>query len=179
MRTQLLISLFFLITLNLFGQEKHKPLFDKSAHKHEQKFRLAGFIGHTLIKSKGANSHLFIPSWGFDLEYWLSKQWGIGLHNDLEIESFIIRNQEKAEIERINPLVISLDGLYHMNNGLVFSAGPGVELEHGESFYLFRLGIEWEKEIGHEVDIAPTLFYDHRFDGFSTWTVALGIGKRF
>lgn len=181
MKSQIMIALLLGIALNLAGQvDAKRHLHEHShEHQHDKKFRVAGFIAHTLIKSEGSNSHLFIPSWGFDLDYWLTDKWGIGLHNDLEIETFIIVKPSGEEIERVNPLVLTLDGLYHLHNDLVFSAGPGVELTHGEPYYLFRLGVEWEKGIGNGVDISPTLFYDYRFDGFSTFTVGLGVGKSF
>lgn len=150
---------------------------DKSSS--EPSIRIAALIGHTLIRSEGTNSHLFIPSWGLDIEYWFNHSWGIGLHNDIEIESFIIRDSEQEEIERVNPLVFTLDLLYRFHNGLVLSVGPGAEYESGESFYLARLGLEYEYEIGNGYDISPCVFYDQRLDGFATYTIALGLGKRF
>lgn len=142
-------------------------------------FRVSVLIGHTLIKSEGADSYLFVPSWGLDLEYWFGHTWGVGLHNDIEIESFIIRNSDEEEIERVNPLVFTLDLLYRFHNGVVLSVGPGAEYESGESFYLARFGVEYEYEIGNGYDISPSVFYDQRLDGFATYTIALGVGKRF
>ena len=169
--------LFIFILLTVFSQLKSQHV-----HPHEDShkgIRMAVLIGHTMIKSEGSDEHLFIPSWGLDIEYWFSKRIGIGLHNDIEIESFIIVNKGEEEIERINPLVITLDALYHFNNGLVLSGGPGVEISEGESYYLMRIGAEVEIPIGKGFDLAPTLFFDQRFDGFSTWTFALGVGKHF
>lgn len=183
MKHYLIIGLLSFSALSLFGQEvketDHYAHQHVHEHNHNKKFRLAGFIGHTLIKSEGIDKHIFIPSWGFDIDYWFTENIGIGLHNDIEIESFIYVRPDGEEIERINPLVLTLDGLYHVHNGLVFSAGPGVEIAHKEIFYLFRVGVEWEKEVGKYVDISPAIFYDRRFDGFSTFTIALGVGKRF
>lgn len=148
-------------------------------YSNESSFRIAALIGHTLIKSEGSNSHLFIPSWGLDVEYWFSHTWGIGLHNDIEIESFIIKSTEREEIERVNPLVLTIDALYRFQNNIVLSFGPGTEMAHGESYYLMRIGLEYEKSIGDGFDICPAIFYDQRIDGFATYTIALGIGKHF
>lgn len=158
--------------------EVHMSTNDESFHGHIRGFRFAALIGHTLIKSEGSNSHLFIPSWGLDIEYWMNHSWGIGLHNDVEIETYVIRQSEQEDIERINPLVITLDMLYRFDNDLVLSMGPGIEYQHKESYYLVRLGLEYEKEIGGGYDISPAVFYDQRLDGFATYTVALGVGKR-
>lgn len=148
-------------------------------HDHKNHFRVAVLIGHTLIRSEGTNSHLFIPSWGLDLEYWHTNRWGIGFHNDIEIETFIIKKTDAEEIERINPIVITLDLLHRFDNGVVLSFGPGVEYEHGDSYYLARFGVEYEKPIGNGFDISPSFFYDQRLDGFATYTLALGVGKHF
>jgi hypothetical protein len=105
MRSKLIAVLFLLITFHLHGQENHAQEQD---HHHFKNVRIAGFIGHTLIKSEGSDNHIFIPSWGFDLDYWFSNHWGIGLHNDIEIESFIYIRPNGEEIERVNPLVLTL-----------------------------------------------------------------------
>jgi len=84
-------------------KKKAKIEHHQSEHPH---FRAALLIGHTLIKSAGTDSHLFIPSWGLDLEYWMNETWGIGMHNDIEIESFIIKRTNEEEIERVNHLFL-------------------------------------------------------------------------
>ena len=166
-----------ILPLSGFSQHDHST---KSIHSHSNShYRVAVLIGHTLIKAEGTDQHIFIPSWGLDLEYWINHKWGIGLHNDIEIESFVVINQDNEEIERVNPLVLTLDGLWHFNNGLILTAGPGLEIANGHTYSLIRFGVEYEKDIGGGFDIAPTFFYDHRFDGFSTWSLALGVGKRF
>lgn len=186
---QILILISFLYSFSLLSQDHgeinkhHEDEKDKhhhtTNHDHSNTIRIAGLIGHTLIKSEGSDSHIFVPSWGLDIEYWFTGKWGVGLHNDLEIESFIVKTEHGEEIERVNPIVLTVDALYHIGNGIIISAGPGVELETGKSFYLLRVGIEYEKEIGNGIDLCPAFFHDQRFDGFSTWTIALGIGKRF
>jgi hypothetical protein len=140
-------------------------------------FRIVGIIGHTLVNNEGLDN-VFVPSWGLDVEYWFNKRWGIGLHNDVEIETFVIRNAENDEIERVNPLVLTLDALYQFGNGFVITLGPGVELEKDESYYLFRFGIEYEKDISPSFYLLPNLFLDQRFDGYNTWNIGLGIGLR-
>ena len=145
-------------------------------------FRVALLIGHTLIPEKHANENFFIPSWGLDVEYWFSSEFGLGLHNDLEIETFVIISDDGDgdELERITPLVITFDLLYKPYKGLVLQLGPGFEIEKEESFTLFRMGLEYEFEIDHHWDISPTIFYDSRFEGgYHTWSIALGVGRRF
>lgn len=176
MKHSLLSLLLVLFTHILFAQH-HLPKENKEAHGG---FRVAALIGHTLVPTESADAQVFIPSWGIDVEYWFSSQWGVGLHNDIEIESFIILGPEGEEIERVNPLVITLDALYRPWKGLVLLAGPGIELERDNNFELFRLGAEYEIPIGNHFDLAPSLFFDQRLgDGYYTWNFALGVGKTF
>ena len=100
------------------------------------------------------------------------------MHNDIEIENFVVVRNNEEQIERANPLVFTLDALYHLGNGFVISIGPGVEIEKNESFLLARLGLEYEYDIGEKLYIFPTLFYDRRFDGFSTTTIGFGLGYK-
>ncbi len=146
-------------------------------HYDGRGFRIAGVIGHTLINTEGIDN-VFVPSWGLDVEYWFNHKWGLGLHNDVEIETFIIRNSNNEEIERVNPLVLTIDALYKFSGGFVVTLGPGVELEKDESFYLIRVGIEYEKDINDSFYIIPNLFLDQRFDGFNTWNIGLGVGLK-
>ena len=140
-------------------------------------YRIAGIIGHTLIKTQGVDK-VFVPSWGLDIEYWFNHKWGLGLHNDIEIETFIILDEDDMEIERVNPLVLTLDALYQFGGGFVVTIGPGIEIEKEASFYLMRLGIEYEKDITDRFYLLPNLFLDQRFDGYNTWNIGLGVGFR-
>ncbi|PTX59764.1 hypothetical protein C8N46_10874 [Kordia periserrulae] len=167
-----MLLLFIGIATQLHAQHQHEVT---EEHNDGRGFRIAGIIGHTLINTEGVDN-VFVPSWGLDFEYWFNHKWGIGLHNDIEIETFIIRNSDNEEIERINPLVFTIDALYHFGNGFVVTVGPGVELEKRESFYLLRVGIEYEKDITRSMYLMPNLFLDQRFDGYNTWNIGLGIG---
>jgi hypothetical protein len=144
-------------------------------HDNGSGFRIAGIIGHTLINTEGIDN-VFVPSWGLDLEYWFNHTWGIGLHNDVEIETFIIRNINNEEIERVYPIVLTLDALYQFGGGFVVTIGPGVELERERSFYLLRLGMEYEQDITDSIYLLPTFFLDQRFDGYNSWNLGLGVG---
>jgi hypothetical protein len=174
-----LLIIGLLSTTGLFAQH-HAPVADELGTELDwPHFRAAIVLGHTLIPVEQTQDHIFIPSWGLDIEYWNSPHWGLGLHADIEIESFIILAEDGEEIERINPVVLTLDALHRLPSGLVFVVGPGVELERSRAYALFRLGLEYEIELPHHYDLAPTVFYDHRFDGYTTWSIGLGVGKRF
>lgn len=68
--------------------------------------------------------------------------------------------------------------MYQFGGGFVVTVGPGIELEKEESFYLIRLGIEYEKDITDSFYLLPTLFVDQRFDGYNSWNIGLGVGLK-
>ncbi|MEN8880098.1 MAG: hypothetical protein ABF311_07990 [Polaribacter sp.] len=161
-----------LVVINQFNAQKYSK-----KHDNARGFRIAGIIGHTLINAEGIDN-VFVPSWGLDVEYWFNHKWGIGFHNDIEIETFIIRNSNDEKIERVNPIVLTLDALYQFGGGFVVTVGPGIELEKEESFYLLRLGFEYEKDITDSFYLLPSFFLDQRFDGYASWSIGLGVGLR-
>lgn len=182
MSKQLILVLALSMSLPLFISAQHTEA-PHATHEEEEMppFRIALLIGHTLIPAEHAAENFFIPSWGFDIEYWMNRKWGVGIHSDLEIETFIIvrDNTEEEDLERLSPLVVTLDALYKPWKGLVLQFGPGIELERSENFGLLRMGLEYEFELNHHWDVAPTIFYDTRFSEYHTWSIALGVGKRF
>ena len=176
------LFLFLSFCLPFGSHAQHAENHTHGMHAHHEKtphFRAAVFIGHTLIPVEGVGENFFIPSWGLDIEYWFNENWAAGLHSDLEIETFVISEGTEEALERVSPLVITLDALYKPWKGLVIQFGPGLEIEREQSFPLMRAGLEYEFELNHHWDIAPTIFYDTRFSEYHTWTIALGIGKRF
>jgi len=171
-----ILKLMFLLTFtSLFSAN----CFAQNLHEDNSHWRIAPLIGHTYVALEKRGNHTPIASWGLDLEYWVNHKWGIGLHNDLEIESFIIEQEENELIERHYPLVGSLDLLIRPWRELVMFFGPGVEFDRNETFSLVRIGAEYEFILTETFDLSPAFFYDGRIDAFNTWTFGLGVGYRF
>ena len=182
MSKQSIFGFFLFLIVPFFSLAQHGDLHTTTnAEEKIPPIRIAVVIGHTLIPDEHAGENFFIPSWGLDLEYWMNKEWGLGIHSDLEIETFVIirDNGEGEELKRVSPLVVTLDALYKPWKGLVLQIGPGIEIERHENYPLLRAGIEYEFELDHHWDIAPTIFYDTRLNEYHTWSIALGVGKRF
>ena len=168
------LFLFLITTCQITAQEEAK---NKEEQDEEKGFRIVGIIGHTLINNESLDN-VFVPSWGLDVEYWFNNKWGVGFHNDVEIETFTSKNSDDEEVERVNPVVLTLDMLYNFGNGIVVTLGPGIELEKEESFFLWRVGVEYEKDINESFYLLPNLSMDQRFDGYITWNIGLGVGIR-
>lgn len=149
--------------------------------EHEPHFRVAALIMHTFIPTATATGSevLIIPTLGLDLEYWFNPNWAIGLHNDIELESFEVETLEGIFVKRKTPFVFTLDAIWKPAEYWVFVAGPGFEYTPDETYTLFRLGIEYEFEFIEGIDLSPNLLYDIRQDAFDTFSYGLGIGFRF
>jgi len=177
------LLVYFLLVFGLLSNAsgQHSSIQSTENEHEESHWRMALLIGHTLVPEEHAGENFFIPSWGLDLEYWMNHNWALGLHSDLEIETFVVLrdNGEEEALERVTPLVLTLDALYKPWKGLVLQIGPGIEIEKEENFSLIRAGIEYEFELNEEWDLSPTIFYDTRFDEYHTWSVALGVGRKF
>lgn len=171
------LFLFIMAATTSSAIAQHTPP-QNNKHPDHKAFRIAPLIGHTLV-AVNKNEHQVIPSYGLDLEYWPSGKWGIGLHNDIELESFILVQEGKEDLERERPLVFTLDGLYKPWKNLVLVAGPGLEFDPGKTLTLLRFGLEYEFEMTHHWDLSPAFIYDTRFNAFDTWGIGLGVGKRF
>lgn len=145
--------------------------------------RLALLLGHTFVPNRRETAGLFVPSWGLDYEVWFAGRFGIGLHADIELETFVIEKESGGrtleELEREYPIVATVDGLWRAWRGLVLELGPGVELEAKKSLFVVRGGLSYEVEIRDGWDLSPTAFYDVRPGHFDAWTLGLCVGKRF
>lgn len=157
----------------IFAQEQH--------HVECKHFRISPVLSHTYIPmaTKEGDKTVIVPSFGLDLEYWFSNKWGFGLHNDLELETFEIMTNNELTIEKQFPVVLTADVLYRFHKNWILVFGSGIEFEKNENLFIIRTGIEYEVEFGNHWDIAPTVFYDHRSHNFGTWSIGIGIGKRF
>lgn len=176
MKVSVLLFILFLSMASLPTAQAQHDVAPKNSH--HKPWRIAPLIGHTLI-AVNEDEHRLIASYGLDFEYWPSGKWGIGLHNDIELESFILVEEGKEDLERERPLVITLDGLYKIWKGMVVVAGPGLEFDPNKTLILLRFGLEYEFEMRRHWDLAPAIIYDTRFNAFDTWGIGLAVGKRF
>lgn len=172
MEKNILIVIIILKGLIGYSQEKDRKF------KH---FRISPVLSHTYIPMATINGNeiVIIPSLGLDLEYWFTEKWGFGFHNDLELLTFEIEKEDELIVEKEFPVVVTFDVLCKFYKGWVLVLGTGLEYEKNENLFIVRTGIEYEIEFGNHWDVAPTIFYDYRSNNFGTWSVGIGIGKRF
>ncbi|WP_181307302.1 hypothetical protein [Rufibacter sp. XAAS-G3-1] len=160
----------------------HTTASEGKVEEHQFKHaRVSVVLYHTHIGTHTQNGKEFIsiPSIGFDVEYWFNPTWGIGSHNDLELINFEVKQGEHHSVERERPVLLTVDGLCKPWKGLVLLAGLGTEIEERERLFVLRGGLEYEVELKDHWDVAPAVFYDNRLHAYDTFSVGIGIGKRF
>lgn len=144
--------------------------------------RLAIVMGQTHIPAGVSeslqNKELFVPSVGFDYQYWIGERFGIGLVNDLEMASYILSENGIESVEREFPFASSAVVLYKPWKELSVLAGPGMEWENNENFFLMKFGLEYEFEMQNAWDITPAFAYDLKDGKFGAWSLGISIGKR-
>jgi len=181
------INICLFITLTnwnvIYAQEEEVSGIEEGIEEEieESSWRIGFAVLHTYISTETTEGreNLILPSLGLDIEYWFNEKWGIGMHNDIEIETFEVEKEQGEFIERNFPLVLTVDALWKAWEELVIVVGGGVELEGSESFALLRTGLEYEIEFHEKWDLSPVVTYDFRLDAFDTWSMGIGIGRRF
>lgn len=167
---------YLLLTLScsasLLAQEKHVPQQDPHHHRHP--IRIAVLMGHGMVPEIDGGV-LFVPAWGWDLDYHLSDRWSLGLHSDVELENYIILNGQGEEVLLRTPLVSTIDAFYRLNHNLIVGAGPGFTAENGEWKPIVRVGVEGEVPMNDRWEWTPTLYMDQRMEGRRVLTFALGV----
>ena len=172
------IFLFLLTSLSFVSAQDHESLeLHESSKPH---LRLAALLGHAVVPMNEEGSRTSIPTWGFDLELWFNHKLGIGLHNELEMMTFVIeRGENEEDLVREYPKILTIDVLYKPIYNLVLFGGVGEEFEVNEDFFLYRIGVEYEIPISDKWDMCPSFSYDSRKDAFNTCSIMLGVGYKF
>jgi len=176
-----LLLLIVIVTSPLVGQSHDDHGHDAHEFKH---FRVALNLAHAYIPSASSeeNTFIIIPVWGLDFQYWFNEHWGLGLKNDIEIAKYTLTGSDESSGNELreNPFIISLPVYYSpWDGGLTFYTGPGIELEDDHNFWVYRLGIGYEFHLPGHWDFAPEFVYDLKDGTHNSFTIAIGVGKRF
>lgn len=118
----------------------------------------------------------FVPSIGIDYLYRLKPRIEVGVMMDFELGHYVIPHKE--DLERENAFVLCAVATYEILPKWNAFIGGGVELEKHHNLGVFRLGTEYNFDIGEGWSIPLGTFYDIK-EGYDTWSVSVGIGKSF
>jgi hypothetical protein len=193
--------LIFFLAFHSYAQETEKieeTLQDDNSVQDEEPLKrhfISASINHTIIFSAVKNgehhSNLNVPSFGLNYTYALSEKWGIGLHNDIILEDFIVKGEslnndgtkspgeEIETIERETPISMALVAVYKPIENLGIVAGGGMEFSKNEHYALVRFGLEAPFELQNSWEIYGVLSYDIMFDAYTSLSYGIGIVKQF
>ncbi|MGB6037965.1 MAG: hypothetical protein WBG42_16940 [Cryomorphaceae bacterium] len=178
---QILILLLMVTTSFLFPAGSQAQEAEKT---NRPKHRITAMMANSHIPAadniEGQNSVFIAPTWALNYDYWLSEKFAIGVHSDLVIQKFEIKNREDGlELERSFPLAVCAVGIYRPfeNWSLIF--GGGQEFEKTENFAMLCLGVEYGIELPKEWELSFNLIYDNKIDAYDTWMFGVGFSKLF
>ncbi len=174
-RLLVLIGVLALCASDVLGQEIDEQ-------QEFKKARVAFSIGQGYIPQADNNSSnfLILPTIGLDFQYRMNEKWGVSLKSDIEIANYLVEDNDENKLERENPLIVSIPVTYSpWENGFSFFMGPGIEIEENENFFILRLGVGKEFELGNEWDFSPEFIYDLKNGSINSFTIAFGVGKKF
>ena len=171
----LFLTIAFFISLAVFGQEESEEI---------KKNRIAPLMGFVFIpeqiNEEGDHLVQIIPTIGLDYERHLVGKWSIGLYNDLELNSYQIKDPRNntETLTREFVFVSTLCVIYSPIEQWTVYTGIGYEFETHENFEVFRVGTEYEIPIKNDWDCAFGLSWDHK-EIYNSIGYTVAFGKRF
>ena len=161
-----------IVSPNVYAQE---------SGEEETKPKVRGAImmanSHVPNATEGGKKVAIVPTWGFDVDYYFHRRWSVALQGDIKLQSFEIEENNVA-LERTNPVALALVLHYHALRHWSFYAGPGIELETHENFFLFKGGTEYSFEITENFEIALNLIYENKEGVYDAWTFGVAFNKK-
>ena len=159
---------------------------EKSRREQERlkRHRITVMIANSHIPSmdavEGQNKFSIVPTWGVDYDFWFSPKWAIGLHNDLILQQYKIKEEkDNTVIERSFPIGTCLVGIFKPFEHLSLVAGIGKEFEKSESFGMWKVGVEYGFELPESWELSLNLQYDNKINAYDSWLFGLGVSKSF
>ncbi|WP_075603876.1 outer membrane beta-barrel protein [Saccharicrinis aurantiacus] len=194
--TVLIMSIGLIISVNA---QNHHQTNTKSEHHHEStnlihaehgKHKIAAYGGFTHISAAfyEHETHVestgkWVPTFGIEYYYKLNHHFEVGFIGDVELDQYYIRTTHEEELERNNVLVVAAVVRYSPINRLGVFLGPGYETEFvgksdATSFFVAKLGIDYEIEIENGWELTPIFSYDIK-EEYSAYSFGVSLGKRF
>lgn len=195
----LLIVLTILFIGNAEAQENHEQHSSKNEeslhHDEHKKHAISASVNHTMIfnalKDGDNPANITLPSFGLNYSYFINEKWIIGLHSDIIIEDFVVKESTSRSsdddhgggviqgIERGTPIAACIVGIYKPIPYLGLLAGLGREFSSHEDFTVIRFGMEVPYHLPKNWELFGVLTYDINIDAYQSLTYGIGIGKMF
>ncbi len=173
------LLLFCFSSLVLFAQEPET--IEQPFRRHHS---LSLLLSHTHTSQgieDGKNKWLVLPSWAFDYNYYLSEKWSLGLHNDMILETFKVKDHktDQETVERTRPIASVVVARFRPAEHFTFELGAGGEFAKEGSFFLTRIGAEYALELHRGWELVTNINYEFKWQGYNSFSLGVGMSKAF
>jgi hypothetical protein len=132
---------------------------------------------HVPNATEGGQKVSIIPGWGIDIDYYFHRRWSVAWQGDIKLQSFAIE-KEGVALERSYPIAMAAVLHYHTRRHWSFYAGPGIELERHENFFMIKTGTEYSFEVTENFEIALNFIYENKEEVYDTLTFGIAFNKK-
>jgi len=141
-------------------------------------------LGHSHTgqgNEEGNKKWLILPSWALDYNYLFSKKWRLGLHNDMILETFTVKDHETDNevVERTRPIASVAVISFRPGKHFTFELGAGGEFAKEGNYFLNRIGVEYAMELPHTWELISNITYDLKWQAYNSFAISVGISKAF
>lgn len=143
--------------------------------------RLTAIMGYSLIDNSflpESNDILIVPTVGLNFDYFLTEDWGLGLHSDILLQQFKVETHNgHEEIIRENPITLAAMGLFKPHEKWTIILGYGVELEKNKNLQLIRIGGEYGIPLPKHWEVVLSIEYDYKINNYSVVMFGMGFSR--
>jgi len=171
------ITVLWLSTIPIFGQSHSSKVAPAVLH-HE----IDVFAGSTHVPRgayQNSDATLVVPNIGINYKYWFDEMFAIGWYNNIVALTYVINSDTNRETERVYPITSTVVGLFSPWKGLQIFAGPGIEFDSNQSYFIARFGIDYAIDLSNDWYLTPRLIFDQIGNEVQAYTIGLSIGRKF
>ncbi|MDX5404917.1 MAG: hypothetical protein LPK46_10845 [Bacteroidota bacterium] len=124
------------------------------------------------------DAYLILPAIGLNVEHWIQPKWGVGLHTDLVLQSFQVKDnlgQKDIVLDRTTPVAPAGVLMYKPMPFLALLLGGGMDISKEATLGLMKIGVDLEMEVSKQIELELGISYDLRFSYYSSLTVGFGV----
>ena len=159
-----------------------------AAQEHEEReplkrHQFALFTGYTWVPKGDPHEGdpegtVVVPTIGIDYNFWISHKVAVGLHNDFELSSYVVETSADTTIPREYAYVGAVVVMYEPVRGLALFAGPGMEIETHQNFFVFKVGLEYAFAVANGWATGFVGAYDFK-EEYHSWSLGVSVARRF
>jgi len=144
--------------------------------------RLGVTVGYAWIPSgsdvSGQGAVQIVPTFGITYAKRFNEKIGFGWTNEIEFASYVIEHGDEEILEREFAFVSAVVFIYEPIHKLGLFAGPGIELERNQNFFVLKVGAEYFVKMLDDWYILVESYYDIK-EVYGAFGLSLSVGTLF